>query len=83
MSFLCIYFHYPLQDVIQLLFRVQEDFFDSVYTRIKNKNRSLLKILERLSQCIKQSKLKQFKSNLIEYLNERCFYNLNGFLNYP
>ena len=44
---------------------------------------SCVKIFEKLPQCIKQSKLKQFKSNLIEYLNERCFYNLNGFLNYP
>ena len=41
------------------------------------------KIFERLPQCIKQSKSKQFKSKLIEYLNERCFYNFNDFLNDP
>jgi hypothetical protein len=43
---------------------------------------SCVKIFERLPQYIKQSNEKKFKSNLIKFLNERCFYNLNDFLNY-
>jgi hypothetical protein len=43
---------------------------------------SCVKIFERLPQYIKQSNEKKFKSNLIEFLNERCFYKLNDFLNY-
>ena len=44
---------------------------------------SCVKVFERLPQYIMESKLKQFISKLIEYLNEICFYNLKDFLNDP